>query len=485
MKPSRCRPNQACSPLVRGFPGKSGKPGAVGPVGPGGGEPGPPGKGIESATVNSSGHLIITFTDNTTLDAGLVVGPAGPPGTVIIPDPDPDPDPEIPGVVPRIIIIVTGDTGIPGNEQQDVTERITQIPGLSRIVLTGDNSYGGEAQFHNDLQAWQPWITSEQLIPVLGNHDIDGPSSYGLHTAKFPYLPGNRRYYNIVLGEGLVELFVLNDGVNTAFENPITSGGEPDDNIIGGAQHTWFVNALNASTAKWKLVFFHHPLVTTEETPGTMIVTAMDWPEFALVHGIFCGHAHLAEWLTLRGTPLINSSNSVRTDGNTALAIQGVAPNESTIIWVEDQQKVICKLNVTPRKITVDFIDVATGVIVYSRDLSDTTTDLSEWGGEILPPSQVTAGDTYFLGQSPVGMVVKEWFIGTAISGAPALTGTIKVNNAVVASWSIPAGKFYTTAFPTDNRLLYGSKVELVVNPVVGYETWQGLTLYAKGVVVR
>lgn len=41
------------------------------------GSQGPPGVGIASATVNSSGHLILTKTDSSTIDAGLVVGPAG------------------------------------------------------------------------------------------------------------------------------------------------------------------------------------------------------------------------------------------------------------------------------------------------------------------------------------------------------------------------------------------------------------------------
>lgn len=35
------------------------------------------GKGIQSATINDSGHLILTLTDGTTLDAGVAKGPAG------------------------------------------------------------------------------------------------------------------------------------------------------------------------------------------------------------------------------------------------------------------------------------------------------------------------------------------------------------------------------------------------------------------------
>ena len=60
----------------------------VGPQGPQGlqgpqgatGATGATGIGISTATVNGSGHLIITKTDNTTIDAGSSVGPAGPTG---------------------------------------------------------------------------------------------------------------------------------------------------------------------------------------------------------------------------------------------------------------------------------------------------------------------------------------------------------------------------------------------------------------------
>jgi hypothetical protein len=41
------------------------------------GNPGPTGRGIASVAVNGSGHLIITYTDASTLDAGAVIGPTG------------------------------------------------------------------------------------------------------------------------------------------------------------------------------------------------------------------------------------------------------------------------------------------------------------------------------------------------------------------------------------------------------------------------
>ena len=61
---------------VQGPAGATGATGATGPQGPTGAT-GATGVGVSSATVNGSGHLIITKTDSTTVDAGSVIGPKG------------------------------------------------------------------------------------------------------------------------------------------------------------------------------------------------------------------------------------------------------------------------------------------------------------------------------------------------------------------------------------------------------------------------
>lgn len=58
---------------AQGVKGDTGETGAVGPAGTNGTN----GVGVSSATVNGTGRLIITKTDSTTVDAGSVVGPKG------------------------------------------------------------------------------------------------------------------------------------------------------------------------------------------------------------------------------------------------------------------------------------------------------------------------------------------------------------------------------------------------------------------------
>lgn len=61
---------------AQGEQGPKGETGATGAQGPKG-EDGDPGLGIKLVSINSSGHLIITFDDNTTQDAGEIPGGSG------------------------------------------------------------------------------------------------------------------------------------------------------------------------------------------------------------------------------------------------------------------------------------------------------------------------------------------------------------------------------------------------------------------------
>ena len=63
----------------RGLPGAAGRPGRDGQSGLDGadGVPGPAGSSVDTAVVNSKGHLLIGLSDGQVIDCGGVVGPAG------------------------------------------------------------------------------------------------------------------------------------------------------------------------------------------------------------------------------------------------------------------------------------------------------------------------------------------------------------------------------------------------------------------------
>src|SRR5207249_7863424 len=131
--------------------------------------------------------------------------------------------------------------------------------------------------------------STNRFWPALGNHDWDSG-----HKPYLDYftLPNNERYYNVVFGGGLVQLFVID------------SDRHETDGMISTSKHaTCLKNALAASTACFKLVDFHHPPYTTW-SGGSM--TEMRWP-FASwgADVVLAGHAHLYERLDASGFPYI------------------------------------------------------------------------------------------------------------------------------------------------------------------------------------
>ena len=387
-----------------------------------------------------------------------------------------------------------GDAGEQGAEQTALASSLL-LADLDYVVFGGDNSYGGESQFANDWAAFDAWVVAQTALPVLGNHDLDGATKYGLHTAKFSYLPGNKRYWNMVLGNGLVEIFVLNTGVNSAFQDPVVSGCEPDGNTVGSAQHVWFINALNLSTARWKLVFFHHPPVTNE-VDAYRVVPAMDWPEFSKVDGIFCAHTHLAEWLTYKGTPVVNASGAVRgvhtypngeiqTDGSPALVVQSIVANEGFLLWTNNRDTLFARLNISERRIVVDYISTITNKIVYQRNLADTVSQTSSWGQEIYGPDDPVNVGIYGLGIIPQGMLIDKFLVSVFGTGGADLKGNIFIDNNLAGSFTITAGDRWATVTPLIPVAPIGALVQVDISENSDYPTWTGFQCSIRGTTVQ
>lgn len=177
--------------------------------------------------------------------------------------------------------------------------------GVDFIITTGDNTYyvppastpeahdRGSGQFYHEYifpysgvyGAGSP-TGANRFWPSMGNHDWDA----GLTGWEAFYtLPGNERYYSIVLGP--VEFFMVD-----------SDSREPDGNTSNSPQAAWLQSALASSTAQWQIVFLHHPPFTSGNTHGGSAVR--DWPFAAWgADAVFAGHEHLYERLTKYGIP--------------------------------------------------------------------------------------------------------------------------------------------------------------------------------------
>ncbi|MBV5346285.1 MAG: metallophosphoesterase [Rhodoferax sp.] len=139
-------------------------------------------------------------------------------------------------------IAVSGDGGFHSVAQQAVNN-IVRGWNPDAYFYTGDNSYysGLPGEFYWNQAYAQDFIDSKKYFVCYGNHDFynaanpaSGGAGYDLsiETNYYNYLPGNGRYYHVRIGH--VELFVVNDGVNSNEDPGFTGNGlmpaEPDGN---------------------------------------------------------------------------------------------------------------------------------------------------------------------------------------------------------------------------------------------------------------
>jgi hypothetical protein len=210
------------------------------------------------------------------------------------------------GCPPAVVLGVIGDFGSAGPNEAAVAALVRGWA-PDAVLTVGDNNYEfGQASTIDDnigqyyasfIAPYQgrygPGAAVNAFFPTLGNHDWANPAPGGGTNAQ-PYLdyfalPGNERYYDVVLGE--VHLFAVDSDPH-----------EPDGTSSTSAQAQWLRAALAASTSRWNLVTFHHPPYSSGSSHGS--TTSMRWPFEAWgASAVISGHEHLYERLAVGGIP--------------------------------------------------------------------------------------------------------------------------------------------------------------------------------------
>ena len=168
------------------------------------------------------------------------------------------------------------------------------------IVTAGDNNYpNGSAStidanvgkyfsaFIGDYQGeYGDGSETNRFWPTPGNHDWKDP---GLQ-AYLDYftLPGNERYYDVVLGD--LHIFALD-----------SEDEDPDGADVDSVQARWFEQAAAESTACFKLAVFHRPPYSSGKHGSS---ERMQWP-FADwgMDAVIAGHDHCYERVEEDGIP--------------------------------------------------------------------------------------------------------------------------------------------------------------------------------------
>jgi tartrate-resistant acid phosphatase type 5 len=168
------------------------------------------------------------------------------------------------------------------------------------VVTTGDNSYNASgADMTTDTydinvgQHYSEYIfpfgtgqsstytstaTENKFFPAVGNHDYVSDSLSFFHS--YFTLPGNERYYDFI--KGGVHFFCINSGIATdgdAVEPDALSGSSSSHRGEDSIMADWLQGKLAASSAHWKVVYFHHPPHSSDINMATNKGTVeMRWP---------------------------------------------------------------------------------------------------------------------------------------------------------------------------------------------------------------
>lgn len=237
------------------------------------------------------------FENDPGLDKPPVKPPVKPPATPILP---PEEAYQPRDLNAAFIFAVLGDYGVNSGNSVRVARLIAGW-NPDFVVTTGDNNYPfGSAEtidlnigryysryIGNYIGKFGAGSQTNRFWPAPGNHDW-GTGTLTAYTDYFT-LPGNERYYDVV--RGLVHLFAVDSAPN-----------EPDGITADSAQAQWLRTRLAASTACFKVVYFHHPAYSSGNVHSSNF--AMRWPFAAWgADVVLAGHEHVYERFLVDGIP--------------------------------------------------------------------------------------------------------------------------------------------------------------------------------------
>jgi hypothetical protein len=175
---------------------------------------------------------------------------------------------------------VLGDFGTGDKPQYDLAQQMSRLHdrfGYGLVVLVGDNLYGSERpqDFQKKFEIpYKPLLDAGvKFYASLGNHDAR-----------------EQRYY---------KLFNMDGQLHYSFSpRPDIRFVALESTYLQPEQVRWAEKELSSSNAKWKIVFFHHPLYSSGERHGSDVSLRDVLEPIFLKTGVslvLTGHDHFYE----------------------------------------------------------------------------------------------------------------------------------------------------------------------------------------------
>jgi hypothetical protein len=175
-----------------------------------------------------------------------------------------------------------GDAGTGDRPQYEIADLMTRLHktfAFDRVIMLGDNIYGGQGASDLVKKFSQPYQAlldaGVKFYASLGNHDDPNSVRYPLWNM------GGERYYTYATKN--VRFFAL------------------DSNKVDQKELAWLDNALKSAPEDWKICYFHHPLYSDGGTHGSSVDVRVLFEPLFLKYGVnvvFAGHDHIYERLT-------------------------------------------------------------------------------------------------------------------------------------------------------------------------------------------
>jgi predicted phosphodiesterase len=188
----------------------------------------------------------------------------------------------LPNQAGSVKFAVIGDMGTGDKEQYEVGDQMVSAHAkfaFDTVIMLGDNLYGSQtpADFVKKFERpYKPLLDAGvKFYAALGNHDATTNVNYKLFNMD------GKRYYSFTRGD--VRFFVL------------------DTDEVDPAQRDWIEQALQSSSDRWKICYFHHPLYSDGGRHGSSVDLRVILEPLFVKYGVnvvFSGHDHIYERIT-------------------------------------------------------------------------------------------------------------------------------------------------------------------------------------------